>query len=62
MAKDITVRWQYSSGQDYEYKFDDAALAGKLYRLKMLEPNIERIEVFLGDHLVIRWIKPDEKE
>lgn len=61
MSKDIKVKWQYSSGQDYEYSFDESSKAGEMYRMKMLEPNIQRIEVFLGTHLVIEWSKPQEE-
>lgn len=60
MDKDITVKWQYSSGQDYEYTFDDSSKAGELFRLKVLEKGIKQVQVWLGDFLVIESNKPEE--
>jgi hypothetical protein len=58
--QDITLRWQYSSGQDYEFHSSDSAVIGKLYRLKILEHHIVKASVSLGDFEVISWTKPEE--
>lgn len=52
---DITLRWSYSSGRDYEFHSNDAAEVGQLYRLKILEDQVESVDVLLGDFIVIEW-------
>jgi hypothetical protein len=57
---DITLRWSYSSGRDYEFHSKDAAQVGQLYRLKVLEDEVECVDVLLGDFVVIEWKRQKE--
>jgi hypothetical protein len=60
MQKDITLRWWYTSGQPYEFHSGDSAQVGQLYRLKVLECNIVKVEVLMGTLVVIEWHKEKE--
>jgi hypothetical protein len=57
---DVTLRWCYSSGQDYEFHSTDAAQIGQLYRLKVLENEVVKVEVVLDDRIIISWKRQDE--
>jgi hypothetical protein len=57
---DVTLRWCYSSGQDYEFHSADAAQIGQLYRLKVLEPAVQSVEVIFGGRVIISWKRQDE--
>jgi hypothetical protein len=54
---EITLRWCYKNGNWYEFHSNDAAQVGALYRLKILENEIEKVEVLKGDFVIIEWAK-----
>jgi hypothetical protein len=54
---EITLRWCYTSGNWYEFYSNDAAQIGTLYRLKVLESDVEKIEVLRDDFVIIKWAK-----
>ena len=59
-SKEITLRWSYSSGQEYEFYSNDAAQVGQLYRLKVLEDQVQSVDVLLGDLVIIEWKREQE--
>jgi hypothetical protein len=57
---EITLRWCYTSGQDYEFHSSDSAQVGQLYRLKILESQVIKVEVIKDGITVIEWSKENE--
>jgi hypothetical protein len=57
---DTVLKWWYSSGVYYDFHSHDSAQMGQMYRLKVLEHNIQRVELWMGDILVIKWEKKDD--
>jgi hypothetical protein len=61
-TKDIVLKWWYSSGTSYDYHSSDSAQMGQMYRLKVLERDIRRVELWSGKMLVIEWEKKEGDE
>lgn len=58
--QNILLRWQYNSGQWYEFWSDSSAQVGQLYRLKVLENDVKDIQVVSNDVVVIEWKREEE--
>ena len=56
----IRLVWQYSGDNWYEFTSYDSAMIGKLYRLKVLESQVECIKVIKGESVVISWNKEND--
>lgn len=54
------LRWCYSTGQWYEFYSDSSVQLGQLYRLKVLENGIIRIQIVKDDIVVIEWGKEED--
>lgn len=53
--QNILLRWQYNSGQWYEFWSDSSAQVGQLYRLKVLENLVTKVQVIKNEVVVIEW-------
>jgi hypothetical protein len=53
----ILLRWCYTSGNWYEFLSDSSAQVGQLYRLKVLENDVIKVEVVKDQIVVIEWSK-----
>lgn len=60
--KTYTLKWQYTSGAEYDYQSTDSAQLGQLYRLKALESGIKKIELWQDDFCIISWTRKEGDE
>jgi hypothetical protein len=58
----LTIKWRYESDNWHEYITEDSAIAGQIFRLKVLEPKIMEVNLCRDDVLIIRYVKEDEED
>jgi hypothetical protein len=58
----LTLKWSYATGNEYDFSCNDSSKIGQLYRLKMLEQGVVKVELWSDNTLCLEWQKQEGDE